>query len=80
MKSQIQKWGNSLAVRIPRAFAEEIGLSQGCHVEMTVEDGRLIVCPAKAERPTLAELLAEVTPENRHAEVDFGPPVGREFW
>jgi antitoxin MazE len=77
MRTRIQKWGNSLALRIPRAFAAEAGLEQGRSVEISVEDGRLIIAPA-AE--TLEALLADVRPDNLHGEVDTGDAVGNEGW
>ena len=80
LKTRVQKWGNSLALRIPKSFAEEVRLVQDTPVEVTVKDGALIVAPIATVRPTLAELLAEVTPANLHGEVDYGPAVGNETW
>ncbi|MBA3311846.1 MAG: AbrB/MazE/SpoVT family DNA-binding domain-containing protein [Planctomycetaceae bacterium] len=80
MKTQVQKWGNSLAVRIPKAFADETGLQQETPVEMTVEEGGLVVRPVRGPQVSLADLLEKVTPDNLHGEVDFGPAVGREIW
>jgi antitoxin MazE len=82
MRVAVQKWGNSLAVRIPRALAEEVGIERGSQVELAVEQGRLVAVPLRprASRYTLDELLAQVTDENVHDEVDFGPPVGKERW
>ncbi|HEV8639090.1 MAG TPA: AbrB/MazE/SpoVT family DNA-binding domain-containing protein [Chloroflexota bacterium] len=82
MRVAVQKWGNSLAVRIPRALAEEVGIERGSQVELAVEQGRLVAAPLRprASRYTLDELLAQVTDENVHDEVDFGPPVGKERW
>jgi antitoxin MazE len=80
MQTQVGKWGNSLAVRIPRTYAEEAHLEEGTPVAFSVEDGRLIITPARAPRYSLAALLAGVTPENCHGETDWGPPVGREVW
>ena len=80
MRRTIQQWGNSLALRIPKAFAEEAGLKRQSEVEVSLQDGKIIVFPAPPSRPTLEELLAEVTEENRHAEIDTGPAVGKEVW
>jgi antitoxin MazE len=80
MRARVQRWGNSLAVRIPRSFAAEAGLTRDAPVELTVEQGRLIVVAAPTEAPSLAELLAGITDDNLHAEVDVGPPVGKEGW
>lgn len=80
MRVQVQKWGNSLALRIPKSFAAETGLSLSSDVDLTIEEGRLVVTPLAKPRYTLEELLARVTPENRHDEVDTGPSVGVEAW
>ena len=80
MKTRVQKWGNSLALRIPKAFAEEVGLSQDGEVELSVEKGRLVVVPPVVPSYTLAELLADVKPSNLHAETEWGPRVGKEIW
>lgn len=79
MQTRIQKWGNSLALRIPKAFAEEAQLDQDSLVEISVSEGKLIVEPA-VPRYTLEELLAGVTDENIHEEFDWGRPVGKEVW
>lgn len=80
MKATIQKWGNSLALRIPKAVAEELGLERRSLVELSMTRGALILKPAKRVRRPLAHLLGKITPENIHAEVDFGPQQGRESW
>ena len=80
MKTKVQMWGNSLAVRIPRPFADEIGLESGTPVELTIAENRLIIYPATGNTFSLEELLEAITPENKHDEVDTGAPVGREVW
>lgn len=80
MRSKVQQWGNSLALRIPKAFAEETGLGARSEVDITVEGQALVVAPVRAPRYTLEALLEGVTPDNLHDEVDTGPPVGREVW
>ena len=80
MLTKVQKWGNSRALRIPKALAEEAGLDFGTKVELRVENGQLLIAPAKGPRYTLEELVAGITPENRHEEWDTGPPVGKEIW
>jgi antitoxin MazE len=79
MRTRIQKWGNSLGLRIPRAYAREAQIEQHTLVDLTVVDGQLVVRPVE-EPPSLQELLAGVTDENLHAELDTGRPVGREQW
>jgi antitoxin MazE len=80
LNARVQKWGNSLALRIPRPFALEVGLSENSEVEISLVDGRLVVQPLGRVHFDLAELLEKVTPSNRHAEVDVGGPVGEEAW
>ena len=78
MKAKVQKWGNSLAVRIPKPVALEVGLRADADVEMSVQQGSLVLAPTRREY-TLEELVRGITPKNRHEETDFGPPVGREI-
>lgn len=78
MNAKVQKWGNSLAVRIPKALAQESHLSQGSTVEMHVVDGKLVVESQRPPQYKLEELLAGVTKKNIHAEVPTGGPVGKE--
>jgi antitoxin MazE len=80
MKSRIQKWGNSLALRIPKSFAIEVGLSENTAVDLSVTEGKLVVQPHSEEPLSLDRLLAEVTDENLHGEWDTGPMVGKETW
>ncbi len=80
MKVAVQKWGNSLAVRIPKAIAIESNIRQGSEVNLTLEDGRVVLVPVETAEYTLEELLTRVTKDNLHEEVDAGPPRGREVW
>ncbi len=80
MRTKIQKWGNSLALRIPKSFAEETGVKAGCTVDLSVADGQLVVSPVRSKRFRLHELLSKVTKENLHAEISTGEPTGREAW
>lgn len=80
MKTRIQKWGNSLALRIPKSFAVETGLDQDVLVDVTLVDGKLIVTPLPAPSITLEQLLADITDTNRHGEYDTGEAVGNEGW
>jgi antitoxin MazE len=79
MNTQVGKWGNSLAVRIPATYAKELHLQDGMEVEVTRLDDGLLLRPRKRAY-TLDELLAQVKPENIHGETDWGPAVGREAW
>ena len=80
MRTKVLRWGNSLAVRIPRSFAQEVGLMADSPVDMHVTDGALVVTRAPAASLTLEELLEGVTPDNVHGVVDAGPPQGDEVW
>ena len=80
MRTRMQKWGNSLALRIPKSFAEEIGLGQDSPVEVTLEGEKLVILPARESKVTLERLLAQVTDDNVHHEVKTGPAVGNETW
>ena len=80
MLAVVKKWGNSRALRIPKDMALELGLDFGSQVELIPEEGQIRIVPAKRPKYTLEELVAGITPENRHEEWDTGPPVGREVW
>lgn len=80
MKTRVQRWGNSLAVRIPKSFAEEVGLMDGSPVEMRLVEGGLLVEPASTRPLSLEELLDGVSESNLHGEVDTGPAQGLEVW
>lgn len=80
MKARVQKWGNSLALRIPEAFAVAAGLAEDAAVELSLCDGDIVLRPLPQTPHTLEELLRGVTEENLHGEWDIGPPVGRESW
>ncbi len=78
MKTQVQKWGNSLALRIPKSFAAESNIAEGSAVNLSLVEGRIIVEPVSEPTYTLDDLLARVTKRNVHAEIDTGAPVGKE--
>ena len=80
MIATVQKWGNSLGVRIPRPVAHDAAISEGTSVDMRVRDGQLVITPAKKAKVQLADLLKGVKPGNLHSEVDTGAPVGGEVW
>ena len=80
MRTHVQKWGNSLALRIPRSFAAEVGLQKETPVEVSLADGKLVISPVTKPKLTLEQLLAKVTKENLHHEVDTGAAVGNEAW
>lgn len=80
MKTKIRKWGNSHAVRIPNTFIKEAGLRLDDSVDVSLNDGKIIVTPIKVKKYKLKELLSGITKKNIHAEVDAGKPVGNEIW
>ncbi len=80
MQARVQKWGNSLAVRIPKSFAAQSQLEHNSLVEVTMEHGKIVILPLPKPKPSLAELLEGVTTQNIHDEVDAGQPIGREVW
>ncbi len=80
MRTRIQKWGNSLALRIPKSFATEVGLQRETSVEVSLADGKLVITPVTKPKLTLKQLLAKVTKENLHNEVDTSPAIGNETW
>ena len=79
MQARIQKWGNSLAIRIPKPFALEVGLEQNSLVAISIKEGKLLLEPIKPSY-SLEELLAGVTQDNLHAKIETGLPLGNEAW
>ena len=80
MKTAVQRWGNSLALRIPSSFAAETHISEGSQVELTLKSGSLVVKPIVRKQHSLTDLLKRITPSNRHDATDTGKPVGQEAW
>ena len=77
MQTVVQKWGNSLGIRIPNLYVKEFNLKNGSRVEVIEEEGKLIIKPQKL---TLEMLLSGITDENKHAAIETGPSVGKEEW
>ncbi len=77
MQTVVQKWGNSLGIRIPNLYVKEFDLRNGSSVEITEEEGKLVIKPG---RLTLDYLLSQVTEENIHKAIETGPSVGKEEW
>ncbi len=83
MKTKVQKWGNSLALRIPKSFAAETQLEPDTEVDLSLVEGKLVVTPVtkrKRSKYSLEQLVEGITEENTHAEIDTGEPVGNEVW
>lgn len=80
MRVQVKKWGNSASVRIPSAVMEAACLYIDQAVDIREEGGRVVIEPVTEPVYSLDALLAAITPDNLHEEIDFGPPVGKEVW
>jgi antitoxin MazE len=80
MLTKVQKWGNSLALRIPKAFARDAQLENDSFVEIKIVEGQIIITPVVAPNWTLEELLAGINKKNIHHEVDTGSAIGNEVW
>ena len=78
MTAKVQKWGNSLALRLPKALANEFRLEQGSTVELHIVDGKMIVEPYRPPQYRLEDLLKKVSKRNLHAEIKTGRSVGKE--
>jgi antitoxin MazE len=79
MTTQLAKWGNSLGLRLPKAIALEAGLEAGDPVDVSVKGGAIVIRPSRPTY-TLEQLVAKITPRNRHDESDWGAPAGGEAW
>ena len=80
MEARVQKWGHSLALRIPSTFAKKSKIQPGSRVDLSEVKGKLVITPLETEVPTLEMLLAGVTADNLHHEVITGDAVGNEVW
>ena len=80
MKTAVQRWGNSLALRIPRTYAAETNISAGSEVELTLKSGALVVRPVVRKLHSLADLLKRVGAANRHESIETGRILGKEVW
>jgi antitoxin MazE len=80
METRVHRWGNSLAVRIPKPLADEVGLKDNSVVQLSLHDRQLVIVPVLEPAFNLEALLAQVTEANRHDEVSTGPAAGGEVW
>lgn len=80
MHVKIQKWGNSLALRIPKSAAIQTRITNGSEVDISVVQGKLVAVPLQEKKYSLQELLSYVTKKNLHGEVDTSGAVGKEVW
>jgi Growth regulator len=77
MQAVVQKWGNSLGIRIPSAYAQDFNLRNGSTVEILQDQGKIVICPKKQ---SLDDLVSRITDANRHEETDTGFSMGNEAW
>lgn len=80
MKASVQRWGNSLALSIPKAVALESGLADGSVVDLKLRNGVIALIPERRQTHKLHELLSQITKRNLHTEVKTGAPAGKEVW
>jgi antitoxin MazE len=80
MEIRVKKWGNNLALRIPKLLADEVGLEDNSQVEISIVDKKLVIVPVVESEFSLEHLLSLVTKDNLHSEVDTGIAVGGELW
>jgi len=80
MQTQIKKWGNSLALRIPKLFALDVNLKPNKMVDISINKGSIIITPIGEKKYSLGKLLKGVSKNSLHGEFDTGAPVGKEIW
>lgn len=80
MQTRIVKWGNSLGLRIPKAFALQAHVEEGSTVDLAIDDGNLVVRPLRDVADDLQALVDAITPDNMHEPLETGPPTGKEGW
>jgi antitoxin MazE len=80
MRTVVKKWGNSASVRIPAAVLKAANLCLDESVDVHEESGRIVIEPVRRKEYDIAELVKGITRENRHEEIDFGAPIGKEVW
>ncbi len=78
MNATVQKWGNSLALRLPSSFTKDVHLHRGSVVDISLAEGQIVVTPKKTKKISLSALLKKITRENLHSEIDWGEPRGSE--
>lgn len=80
MKTRVQKWGDNLALCIPKPFATRVGLQHNSPVELSLVNGKIIIAPVIEPALTLELLLAQINQDNVHGEIETGPAIGKEAW
>jgi antitoxin MazE len=77
--TRIARWGNSLGLRLPKSVALEAQVDEGDRVDVSVKNGAIVIRPTRPAY-SLEQLVAKITPRNRHDETDWGTPSGHEAW
>lgn len=80
MSTTVQKWGNSLGIRIPKIYAKKVNIKQGDLVDIEADSEKLVIKPDRRKRLDLKDLVSKINEENIHNEADFGDRAGREIW
>jgi antitoxin MazE len=80
MVTKIQKWGNSLGLRIPKSLAKDAGVEEGSPVDISIDGGKLVIQPVRPSKYELKDLVSQIREDNIHDEIPTGDPVGREVW
>lgn len=80
MQSKVQKWGNSLALRIPKSIAKKSKIGQGSPIELKIVGDKILIEPIRKKELTLDEILSQITEKNLHKEINSGEPLGGEIW
>jgi antitoxin MazE len=80
MVAKVQKWGNSLAIRIPKPFASEIGLTDNSAVTLSLQNQKIVISPIARKKMRLKQILDQITEQNLHDEIDMGIWTGNEIW
>jgi antitoxin MazE len=80
MKARVQKWGNSLGIRIPKVLAQEVALETDSEVDLSTRDGTIVISPVMQKGVSLRRLLSKITDENIHSEISTGKVEGKEAW
>lgn len=80
MQTTVQKWGNSLAVRIPVSLSRETGINDGSSIDISVDDSGTIIIKPTTKKYILSDLLKKINSLNLHDEVQTGDPIGNEIW
>jgi len=78
MEAMVNKWGNSLGIRIPNLIARQLSLKDGSYIDIEENGNKILITPIKKNR--LSEMLNKINEQNLHVEIDTGKPVGKEIW